>query len=160
MIKCTKCGSDDTIKVSQLYSKSTQTINAQTTGGGIGVSSSGRLGIAGGTASTTGTIQTVEGQMLAPPTRPSNVKLGCLVYFIFFLLYMFVLNPMILSLTEKDSSAHTLLSFLIIIGGIVAVSMWASNRTKSELQSYQTRQEQWDKKWTCNRCGNIFIPES
>ncbi len=159
MPKCTKCGSDDTFKVSQVYSKSTQTIHAQTTGGGIGLSSSGKVGGGVGSASTTGTIQTVEGHMLAPPNRPSNVKLGCAIYFVFFLFYMFILNPIILSFTEKDGSAHTFLSFLVLIGGIVVVSMWASKRTRSQLDSYQKRREEWNKKWTCNRCGNIFVPE-
>ena len=158
MVRCEKCGSEDTYKISQVYSSSTHVVQTQTTTSGFGIASSGSLvaGVAG--SSTGGTLQTLQAQMNAPPKRPSNAGIGCFLYFIFFLVFMFVLNPIILSFTKQDSPAHSFWSYLILIGGIVAVVMWASNQTKSQMAKYQIESESWNKKWICSRCGNTFIP--
>ncbi len=155
MYYCTKCGSNDTYKVSQAFSKSTQTINAKTAGGVIGVSSPGNVGIGVGGASTTGTIQTIEGRALSPPKKPDNLAVGCTIYVFYFLFCSFILVPAISVWT--GASVSPLLALFLILG-FVAVSTWTTNKTKSQLETYNSDLEEWNKKWTCNRCGNIFIP--
>lgn len=140
MFKCSECGSEDTFKVSQIYASSTQIVDTTTLGGGI-TNIGGGLGV----ASTKGSIQSLRAQQISPSSKPKeNTALGCGIIFIVVLI-TFILPA-------------TFLSLLLIIGG--AILAWKSMKpTKIDLHFYEMAYNQWNMKWICNRCGNIFIPE-
>ena len=157
MQKCPDCGNADVAKVSFIYASQTSTVNTTTGGGGVGFGDGG-LGVGVGTATTTGTIQSLQAQGVAPPKKPSNVGVGCATYIGIFLLYMIVLNPLFLTVVEKDSGAHSLLGFATLIGGALAVVAWTSARTKEKTTEWQAKMEAWSKMWMCLRCGKVFNP--
>jgi len=64
--------------------------------------------------------------------KPRNFGLGCAVYLGLFLGYMFVLNPLLLTMVERNGAAHGFWSFVIVIGGAVAVIAWTSARTNAQ----------------------------
>ena len=76
MVKCDKCGSEDTYKLSQIYATSTLVVGTKTSKSGIGVTSSGNLGVGIGESSTSGAIHSLRGLSSAPPKKPSNAGGG------------------------------------------------------------------------------------
>jgi len=156
MLKCPNCQSEDTIKVSQLYSKSTKSVNTTSTGGGVGLGTGGIS--VGGAVSTTGTIQTLEGTKLSPPKSPSNFKIGCVAFIAYVVVYFLTINELIIWIFGANSVVHEYGSYIFMILGIIMASKWASRRTEKEMSSYQSKLSQWEGSWTCNRCGDVFHP--
>ena len=132
--ECPDCGSSDTAKISVVYSTGTSAVNTVTTG--VGVGSGGNVGA--GVATTTGTTQSLQAKSIAPPKKPGNAGMGCAAYIALFLLFMFVLNPMLLDIgVIQNSTAHNVWSFGILLGGAVVIAMWMSALTKSQMPAWE-----------------------
>lgn len=157
MVKCGNCSSEDSSKVSHLYSASTKITTSKTKGGGIGISSFGSIGVGIGKASTNGTVQTVLAQQLTPPQKPSSKGLAINISIAFFIIHVAIIAPAIERITGTVSGGF---STLILLGGIGYIIYWASNKNKAKLAQYEASLAEWNKQWICNRCGNIFYPST
>jgi hypothetical protein len=152
--ECPDCGSADTAKVSVIYSTGTTRLNAVSPA--IGMDAHGH--VAGGVATTTGTVQSLQAQSIAPPKKPTNAGPGCAVYVVVLVGYFF-LNAMLVDMgMPKDSFGQNLFAFAAIFGGAVAVGYWASAKTKSQMPAWEAAMDAWSKNWMCKRCGKVFTP--
>lgn len=150
---CAECGSDDVIKVSQLYIKSISVSEATTEGYVLGVDSRLEPSVGYGSATTRGVSQTLEGRKFEPPQMPSNTKLGCILTFIYFGLIAFLSNKVF---AEENDFTDGVVAIGTIVG-ILFIIFKVRAKTKREMVAYHEQLDAWNVQWTCNRCGYVFV---
>lgn len=150
---CAECGSDDVIKVSQLYIKSIRVSESTTEGYMVGVDSRLEPSVGYGSATTRGVSQTLEGRKFEPPKMPSNTNLGCILTFVYVGLIAFLSKKIF---AEENEFADRVVAIVAIVG-IVFIVFMVRAKTKRERVAYNQQLDAWNVQWTCNRCGHVFV---
>lgn len=128
MIQCPHCKSDDSYKVSHVYLRSHKTIEATTTGWGLGFDKSIKpSSIEVGVGYTSGVIQSLEGQLLAPPKAPSNEKLGTTILSVYTVAIFYFFREFL----EFHYTFKSIAKWVLLGLGIVFI-IWMMNKKTAE----------------------------
>lgn len=139
-LACPKCGSEQTVNASLLQMRETASVALGSVGAGYGRMMGGSVNA----SVTQGQIQSNLAASLAPPQRRSqNFRLAGFLLFIAAVL-----------MGSSDSAVVG----IIALGGVlfyvikqqISINQW--NQTE-----YLEQYEQWERKYLCQRCGNIFV---
>ena len=148
---CPKCKSEDVKKVSLVYESEVKATRMSTLVGGIAVDKDGIAGLGGGIASSTGTIQSLLVQRIAPPDKRKydfhSPWIG-LVTLCFILALFFMTKPVV----------EVVLIIIAILSSIKAHKDTKVNQKNAYLK-YEKALHEWNFSWFCNRCGNVFVIE-
>lgn len=135
---CPKCGSEHITTFRNIYEGGTASINTTSFGGGVNAGTNGVGGIFG-TASTSGTSQSLAAQRYAPPKwlnlkamTVANIVMGILAF----------------TAGREMRPFGFFLLFCTILGQI-----YASNYMKK----WSAKYAKWENSWHCNKCGNNFL---
>jgi hypothetical protein len=137
---CASCKSENIQKLALAYMSG----SSQTKGVGLGVGIGGSIGLGAGM----GTNQTLLSNMVAPPkiTSPFVGALG--IWFLAFFIYT--------ALAVSMPQNMNILSSLLVVIAFVA-TFWPPIKFYRYLTAKnKTLMEEYNKKYICLRCGNIF----
>lgn len=144
MSNCRKCGSDNTQRVAMAFQSGTTT--GRTTGVGF---APGAGMIIGGTRTDT---QTELARRLSPPVPPGypsgNVVAALFGGFFVGAIFMAGVKFPILGG----------LLFTAWFGAGVTLAVLAHKGHVVRMTTYQQQWAIWNKRWICNRCGEIWLP--
>jgi hypothetical protein len=153
IVRCPRCGSDDTQKLSVIHARSSQTpASDDTTGEGEGDNT-------GLPANQTG---------LASEASPPDAPKEPIVMFVVLLGLGIVAVGAVAFAANIGNSLDRGLAFVgvviagvgiaVIIGAIRNHAQQAETR-KSELAAYRKEMALWNRRYGCLRCGRIYIPD-
>ena len=151
--RCPECQSVGIKKLSLAYAEGTSAISATSVGIGVGFDSVGIEGIGIGTASTTGTQQTVLAEKVKPPINPTSgggmiaLVTAC---FACSLILIGLLWPGGGDSHAEDWKFAAGLAVIIVLC-IIGIAL----KVKS-LPQYRARREEWGRSFVCLRCGRVF----
>jgi len=132
-LNCPKCNSENTQKLSITYQGGISNNQSEIVGLGVG------RGIGGGVATATGTSITDLAQRYAPPAKKSlSLTHVGLILFVGLIL-----------------SGFFSFSFLIAIA--IVIGIYISN-AKHNSEVFPAEFAEWDGKFLCLRCENVFTP--
>ncbi len=143
--ECPHCSSIDTIKMSQSYLKSTQSIDMTTNTIGGSLNSDKTISIGGARGKSKGVIQSLESQQTSPPRKLDFLKSA-----VYIMLFYFAITVALI-----DSS---LVFHLVFWPGIIAIFVGYYHLDKQANERFELEYEEWDRLWLCNRCGTRFFP--
>lgn len=144
MSNCRKCGSDNTQRVAMAFQSGT--VTGRTTGVGF---APGAGVIVGGVRTNT---QTELARQVAPPTPPAYPS-GNVVAAVFGGL---VVGAVFLA--AINSKPLGMLFFLAWLGCGIVLAVVSHRGHVGRMTTYQTQWAIWNKRWICNRCGEIWLP--
>jgi hypothetical protein len=137
-LACPKCGSEQTVNVSLLQMRDTASVALGSVGAGYG-----RMGGSVNASVTQGQIQSNLAASLAPPQRRTQN----------FRVAGFLLFGAAILMGSTDSGAVGLVAIAGVIFYVIKQGMDINRYNQTEyLEAY----EQWERKYLCQRCGNVF----
>lgn len=160
--KCPHCGSDDVRKVSLMYEQATSNLNYRE----VGLRSDG----VGTYAAGSGGIQNLMGGRIAPPDAPVRPRsrtsfIAVVMSGVFLYMIVQTLVSNYEAHTPTPRGLYDLLIILLLLSLFIflKLTLGASLAFRKELSvyegslpGYQTRYEEWTRKWMCLRCGESF----
>lgn len=152
--QCPSCGTTDVMKCSVAYEQGKTSGKTSSSGVGLGVTMSGKVGV--GVGSSSGKVNSITdfAQKCAPPERPKGcVALGCLG--------MVVISVIVSSLGgvlwKKGSDEGTVFWVILVI---IMIALLLKYVHPKEDKEYQSKVSDWDSKWVCMRCSSFFKPRA
>lgn len=164
--KCSICGSTDLYKVSMLYKSNTYSSNYNTESVGMNINTSGEIGIGKNIGFINGQTKNLLSEKLAPPQHPRDttekpVGVGFISFLIGFFIYF--ISSFIGFSSENAAFAVTIILTGTISGILLAIKFYKIQyeywENSLDIATYDKQMEEYEKKWICLRCGNIFIKE-
>jgi hypothetical protein len=149
-LRCPKCSSTDSKKVSLAYQEGLFHVNARTRMLGL-LFASGGPDVMVGRATTNGVQQSALSKRLAPPSKLSYLKLilwSAAISFVALVAYVRVVMtspPPVSSLPVKIYVAVAPLVFIMLF-----VLIWRHNHS-----TFRKKYTQWNNSSICLRCGNV-----
>lgn len=137
--RCPACKSDDTKRLPLIYEMGVSAIEAGTIG--VGASANG-LGVGG--ASTSGTVQTLLAEKVAPPEKISLARWIVAAGIVFLLI------------------ANIMPAWFLVPVGIAMLAglVWLQRRFQDFNQNeYPNMRRKWERTFMCLRCGHQFEPD-
>ncbi len=132
---CTKCNSENTQKFSLIHRNGSSNVDLATTGVGVG-----RGGLSVGTAATNGTTQSHLATKCAPPEK---MKLLGPAFAVFIL----------------GAIASIWLGQFAVWAGIGLAIFYIFTAIKHNRNEFPKLYAEWDRKFLCMRCENVFLVE-
>jgi hypothetical protein len=141
-LACPVCGSENTQKVSLIYSAGTSSTNSTTIGAGV-VGHKGAVGL----GSTQSNAQSALAQRCAPPQKRDADRQGCWAL-------LGIIPAMILA-AIFNSNLLGIVAWLLLAGALLASTRGAMRYNR---EVYPRQYEAWNKRMLCLRCDNMFSP--
>lgn len=144
VFECPYCQSENIQSYNIAYASGFSDVSGVTTGVGVGMS--GRVGV--GVGNTVGTQQTVLSMMATPPKKKSTTSL-----FIMGTLGIYFGLGLVLLVSGLSKSNW----FLLLYIGAYAILIYAIHRrTVWNRTVYPQLRRDWERTYSCLRCGNKF----
>ena len=139
---CASCNSDNIQRLSAVFANGTANITARTNGTAVGFSG-GHLGVAIGSAKTTGSSQTLASQQAAPPKKRTYVKP---------LLLIMLGGPIV--------GSQVLPPVISLFLWPIASLLWIGFAFRYNKTTWPVLMESWQSAFLCHRCGALFRLEA
>jgi len=164
---CPKCEADSTQSITMLFQTGVQHGVSQTSMGGIGISSGGRIGVGVGSASTSTSTSMALVRKYAMGGRPMVSSARIAFGWILTVFGAIMILPMVaLSGTEaaKGDAMGCLFGLVVclLIPGLVLIFTHPGHKRTIQAQQarWDARRDYLSKCWVCFRCGHEWSPEA
>lgn len=145
---CPVCGSDHTQKVSAVYEAGTADTEGRSSHTGVAWAGEGDFIPAIGSSKQTGTQQTDLAKRLAPPAlKEWGAAVGCVP------MIAAVVGSISLAVIGLPCFVGFTLTFVVVL--LLMISSTQNDRAFNRDQLPKLKDE-WQKKWYCHRCGEVF----
>lgn len=154
-LRCPKCNSTDLKKVSLAYQEGLSRINANTRLSAALVGGNGP-DLVVGRATTRASHQSSLSKQLSPPAKWSYLKVGFWSVLAFLCVGWIVFYVNTVATNSSTVSSPPLTIFGLISAAILVLLLflvWKHNHF-----IYQKRIAEWDRSFSCKRCGALSIP--
>lgn len=155
---CPNCSSDQTQRVSVIYSSGTSVVESKSTGMAVGLTKGGLVPVLG-SSNTTGVQQTQLAQQVAPPARTPTLKIVFFTPIVGVVLGLVLWFVAVLILIGTGTKANDVPGYVLegtfllvqVLGIALAVQNYRRNRDE-----WPGLYAAWERKWFCHRCGSTF----
>ncbi len=142
-MKCPKCESDNTQKLSLVYASGVSDVNTTTSGVGVGMGFSS-IGVGLGSETSKGTQQTLLSQASAPPQE--------IRYYVVFIIAVILSGMTIYFLN------YIFLSYVIIFSIACGAVFWLKKLHYYNSVIFVRDYNTWNSQYMCLKCACNFIP--